>query len=152
MISAFGVAHLISKADQPRGVPDWASGAIPASSARAYSAAEKHKVNAAARNFGYSSAGTVAGTLAGASLVGLAFKKAKPLRYMPKTFYKPSKDVRIPFNGGKTTTIGSGEKQRWLGMTVAAPLGAVGGGAAGAAHLKHMRKDPRYAFKEDEQQ
>jgi hypothetical protein len=149
MISAFGVEHgLVSKADQ-RSVPDWASGAIPASTARAYSHAEKKKASAASRNFVYSSAGTAAGTLAGASLVGLAFKKAKPLKYMPKTFYRSTKNVKLPFS--KPTTIGSGEKQRWLGMTVAAPAGALGGGIAGAAHLKHMRKDPKYAFKEDEQ-
>lgn len=150
MLSAFGVEHTgISKA-APEKIPDWASGAIPASSARAYNQSSKNKGKAAGKNFLWSTGGTAVGTLAGAAVTGMAFKKAKPMRFMPKTFYKPSKKVLIPFSGGKRTTIGSGEKQRWLGMSIGAPLGAAGGGFAGAAHLHQLKKDPKYGFKEEE--
>lgn len=145
MISAFGVEHLVSKA-MPEKVPDWASGAMPASTARAYNYSGDKKTKAAAHNFAWKSAGAAAGTAAGATLIGLAFKKAKPMKYMPKFFYKPT-PVRNPFTG-KGTAITSGEKQRYLGMSIGGTLGTAGGATAGAAQLHRLKKDPQYKFDE----
>jgi len=144
MISAFGVEHgLVSKA-LPDKVPDWASGAMPASTARAYNYSGDKKTKAATHNYAWKTAGATAGTAAGAALVGLAFKKAKPLRYMPEFFYRKT-PIKNPFNGQKTA-ITSGEKQRYLGMTLGGALGTVGGAAAGGAHLHRLKKDPQYKF------
>jgi hypothetical protein len=146
MISAFGVDHsMVSKA-MPDKVPDWASGAMPASTARAYNYSSKKKSKAAANNFAWKTAGATAGTLAGASLVGMAFRKAKPLKYMPKFFYKGT-PVKNPFTG-KKTTITSGEKQRYFGMSLGGTVGAATGATAGAAHLNRLKKDPQYGFDE----
>jgi hypothetical protein len=145
MISAFGVEHLVSKV-MPDKVPDWASGAMPASTARAYNYSGDKKTKAAAHNFAWKTAGGAAGTLAGASLVGMAFKKAKPLRYMPKFFYKPT-PVKNPFTG-KKTEITSGEKQRYLGMTLGGTVGTATGATAGAVQLHRLKKDPQYRFNE----
>ena len=159
MISAFGVDDgLVSKEDT-RKVPDWASGAMPASSAKAFSNSRKHKTDAGVRNFGWTTGGTAAGTAVGATLVGLAFRKAKPYKHMPKFFYKET-PVRNPFKGtGRThlqnphgpggTVITSGEKQRYLGMTLGGTLGTAGGAAAGAYHLNQVKKNPRYRYKEE---
>jgi hypothetical protein len=146
MISAFGIDHgMVSKA-MPDKVPDWASGAMPASTARAYNYSGKKKTKAAANNFAWKSAGAAAGTAAGATLVGLAFKKAKPLKHMPKFFYEGT-PVKNPLSG-KKTTITSGEKQRYLGMSIGGTLGTAGGATAGAVHLNRLKKDPKYDFDE----
>jgi len=140
MISAFGVDHgSISK-----GVPDWASGTIPASANHAYNRTKKHKVEAAARNVGWTAAGSAAGTAVGATLVGLAFRKGKQTKRIPKFFYRDT-PVKNPFSG-KKTKITSGEKQRYLGMTLGGTLGTVGGGAAGATHLKRLEKEKKYGY------
>jgi hypothetical protein len=146
MISAFGVEHgLVSKA-LPDKVPDWASGAMPASTARAYNYSGDKKTKAAAHNFAWKTAGATAGTAAGAALVGLAFKKAKPLRYMPEFFYRNSK-VKNPFTGGKTN-ITSGEKRRYLGMSLGGTVGTAGGATAGGVQLHRLKSDPQYRFEE----
>jgi hypothetical protein len=65
---------------------------------------------------------------------------------MPKVFYKGT-PVKNPFTG-KKTTITSGEKQRYLGMSLGGTVGAATGATAGAAHLNHLKKDPQYGFDE----
>lgn len=161
MISAFGVDHgLVSKAESdakirpvkpamPEKVPDWASGAMPASTARAYNYSENKKVKAAAHNFAWKTAGGVAGSAAGAALTGLAFRKAKPLKYMPKFFYGNSKVVN-PLTG-KKTTLTPGEKRRMLGLSLGGTFGTIGGGVAGSAQLHHMKSDPQYGYHYDKE-
>jgi hypothetical protein len=51
---------------------------------------------------------------------------------------------------GRKTTITSGEKQRYLGMTLGGTLGTVGGGIAGASHLNRVKRDRRYGYEEPE--
>lgn len=147
MYSAFGVDHgTISKADRPQ-VPDWASGAIPASSAKVYNKTTRNRKEAAARNVLWTAAGSTAGTAIGAGLVGLAFRRGKTTKRIPKFFYRDTK-IKNPLTN-KKTLITPGEKQRYLGMTMGGTVGTVGGGAAGAVHLHRVKRDKKYGYEED---
>jgi hypothetical protein len=140
MISAFGVDHgSISKAADT--VPDWASGAIPASTAVAYNKTRRNRVKAATHNFGFQTAGSVLGGAAGIGLGALALKSKRVPKFLTSTTTK-----KLPF--GRSVTINADHKKGFAASTVSGITGGVAGGYAGQKHLQHLKKDPEYKYKE----
>jgi hypothetical protein len=140
MRSAFGVDHgVVSKATEE--VPDWASGAIPASTAVAYNNSRKRKLKAAAGNFAYQGVGSAAGSVAGLGLAAVALKSKR----MP-AFVKSTTRIKVPFRKSPMTMSGD-YKEGAAGMGVSGLVGGVAGGWAGQRHLQHVKKDPEYGYK-----
>jgi len=82
-------------------------------------------------------------------LVGLAFRRGKKGK-IPKFFYKDHV-VHNPITG-KKTTLTSGEKQRYVGMTtLGSAFGALGGGIAGGVHLNRIKRDRKYGYSEGDE-
>lgn len=120
-------------------VPDWASGMLPASTVRAYDYSNKHKKEAATHNFAVRAGGAAAGSAAGLGLAALAIKTKK----VPKWILR---DTVIRTGKGKTATIASGEKKRYVGGLASGAVGGVVGGVAGQQHLKRVQRSPRYEY------
>lgn len=140
MRSAFGVEHgLVNKAADT--VPDWASGAIPASTAVAYNKTRRNRVKAATHNFGIQTGGSILGGAAGVGLGALALKSKR----VPKFLTKPS---TFKF-AGKTAKVSADAKRGFAVSTVSGITGGAAGGYAGQKHLQHLKKDPEYKYRED---
>lgn len=141
MLSAFGVEHgTVSK--RKGQMPDWLSGAVPASTAVAYNKSQKRKTKAAASNFAVKTAGGAAGAVAGLVAAGVALKTKR----VPKFLMKETTLRKIPLVK-KPIVITSGEKKRYVATVVSGGTGGIAGGYAGQKHLDRIKKDPQYGYR-----
>jgi hypothetical protein len=147
MKDAFGVER-VAKADESRKrIPDWAKAAMPASAADAYDNSRKKKAKAGGTNWALKSGSALAASAATAGGMYLVARKGK----LPTWFNNPTTVSHIPLIRKTPFTITAGEKQRYLGSTVAGTAGTVTGGFVGQKHLKHVKDSKQYDYRRPKQ-
>lgn len=138
MRSAFGVEHgaVAKRRDyKDRRVPDALTSVVPGSTVMAYNYSRKHKGQAATANLGAKVAGSAAGSVVGAALMGVAGKRLKALGALRR---------------GSTVLGRTVSAERKMGAAqagAAGVLGGIGGGITGNRSLNRIKGDERYGYR-----
>jgi hypothetical protein len=144
MRDAFGVERVAKAKKEPqKRVPDWAKAAMPASAADAYDNSRKKKVKAGGTNWALKSGSALAASTATAGGMYILARKGK----LPAWFNRSSTYSHIPIIRKTPFTVHAGEKQRYLGSTVAGTAGTITGGFVGQKHLKHVQDSKQYDYR-----